>query len=124
MKTIILPQNNKIKKKVDGTLFEGSSAFNIFAMYYLSHLKSNNVCVIYGEPYKPDDTKSFNEHVHDDSCVKLPKHGLSRIPRNQTDVSLRWIENGEYISVPEPQDKFWKNFLENWVPISKKDFNM
>jgi hypothetical protein len=112
-KTIILPQNNVAN--VDGTNFEGSSYFNIIGMHYLSHKPSNNVCVIWGEPYHIDHNKTTSpNHVHDESCVKLPMN-INSIPSQQTSVSLRWIEgeNGEesYISVPKPEKKFWDNFL-------------
>jgi hypothetical protein len=100
---------------VDGTLFEGSSLYNIIGMYYLSHKPSNNICVIWGQPYQSDHKKTTSpKHKHDESCVILPET-FDSIPLDQTRVSLRWIEgkNGKdsYISVPKPADKFWKNFL-------------
>jgi hypothetical protein len=111
--TINLPQNDV--PNVDGTKFEGSSYFNIIGMHYLSHKPSNNVCVIWGEPYQSDHHKTTSpQHKHDESCVKLPKK-INNIPSQQTSVSLRWIEgkNGKdsYISVPKPEKKFWDNFL-------------
>ena len=111
--TFKLPQNDV--PNVDGTKFEGSSYFNIIGMHYLSHKESNNVCVIWGEPYKSDHHKTTSpEHIHDESCVKLPMN-INSIPSQQTSVSLRWIEGKDgresYISVPEPAKKFWDNFL-------------
>jgi hypothetical protein len=111
--TIIIPQNDV--RNVDGTNFEGSSYFNIIGMHYLSHKPSNNVCVIWGQPYHVDHQKTTSpKHKHDESCVKLPM-SIKSIPSQQTSVSLRWIEgkNGResYISVPKPEKKFWDNFL-------------
>lgn len=106
---INLPQNDV--PSVDETDFEGSSTYNIIGMYYLSHKPSNNVCVIYGEPYKKKDNGKVieKEHEHDQSCVLLPDK-VSHIPEEQTSVSLRWIEKEKKISVPEPTAMFWENF--------------
>lgn len=107
---ILLPQNDV--PNVDTTDFEGSSVYNVVGMYFLSHKPSNNICVIYGEPYKKDNGKTLKqEHQHDESCVLMP-HKMSMIPQQQTDVSLRWIEKEKRISVPEPAEQFWKNFLK------------
>lgn len=106
---IILPQNDV--SNVDETDFEGSSVYNIIGMYYLSHKPPNNICVIYGEPYQKDNGKTLKGHKHDESCVLMP-HKISMIPNEQRDVSLRWIDKEKRISVPEPKEKFWKNFLK------------
>ena len=115
MTTFILPQNDCAN--VDTCKFEGSSFYNIVGMYYLSH-KLPNLCVVTGKPYEFDSTIKTNEsHNHDASCVKLPSN-LNEIPPSQIGVSLRWIEKDQRISVPEPQEEFWKYFLG----CGKKDF--
>ena len=111
---IIIPQNDV--PNVDTTRFQGDSEYNIIGMYYLSHKEPHNLCVIYGEPYQPDNginvnvSKKTSPHHHTDDCVKLPQRSLSEIPGRQTDVSLRWIQKDNRISVPKPVHKFWENF--------------
>ena len=122
MSNIKLPRNkNKTKK----TKFQGDAFFNFIVLYFLSH-KHDNVCSILSETYETDKGKSPNwydtkpldssrkyKHVHDESCVLLPKK-LNHLPKEQTDISLRWIEeknlNDSYIQVPEPTEIFWKKF--------------
>jgi len=112
-KKFILPHN---PKHVEKTKFVGSSYFNVIAMYYISH-KHDDVCVILSEPYEPDNGKivyvSDDEHEHDETCILLPKK-LHDIPDRQRDVSLRYVERRNpkesFISVPEPQKEFWKDF--------------
>ena len=107
--SIIIPQNGG--PNFDTTEFEGTSIYNVIGMYYLSHMKPNNICVINGEPYEPDEGVNVEKsHVHDESCVKLPSNTIYNIPGPQTSVSLRWIEKDNSISVPKPHDKFWRNF--------------
>ncbi len=115
--SVIIPEGKKQIKKTD---FVGSAFFNVMAMYFLSH-KHDNICVILNEPYKKDENKKINwlgklnshdnTHIHKDSCVLLPEK-LYDIPEDQTAVSLRWIQNktNSYISVPKPENKFWKKF--------------
>lgn len=106
---IIIPQTGG--PNYETTEFEGTSIYNVVGMYYLSHLKQNNICVISGEPYAPDEGLTIeNGHVHDKSCVKLPTDTIYNIPGQQTSVSLRWIEKNDSISVPEPHAKFWGHF--------------
>lgn len=110
--SIIIPQNDG--PNFDTTEFEGTSIYNVIGMYYLSHIEPNNICVINGEPYEPDEGVNVEKgHVHNKSCVKLPSDTIYNIPGQQTSVSLRWIEKENeksYISVPKPHDKFWRNF--------------
>ena len=66
--SIIIPQNGG--PNFDTTEFEGTSIYNVIGMYYLSHMKPNNICVINGEPYEPDEGVNVEKsHVHDESCV-------------------------------------------------------
>jgi len=106
---LIIPGNDECENK-DHTAFEGSSKFNVVAMYFASHF-FKNTCVITGKPYEPNyDIRLPKSLCKGESCVQLPNH-LSDIPREQTGVSLRWIEKDQRISVPEPEHKFWENFL-------------
>lgn len=115
--TFILPQHGG--PNVEGTAFEGTSIYNVVGMYYLSHTQPNDICVINGEPYTPDNSLTADSnHKHDKSCVKLPSDSLYNIPGPQTTVSLRWIEKENRISVPKPEDKFWRQFNN----CSGKDF--
>ena len=105
---IIIPGNDECENK-DHTAFEGSSKFNVVAMYFASHF-FNNICVITGKPYEPNyDIRSPKSLCKEESCVQLPNQ-LRDIPREQTGVSLRWIESKQQISVPEPEAAFWMNF--------------
>ena len=111
-----LPHNND--NHVKKTDFEGSSYFNVIAMYFISH-KHDDACVILGEPYETDENKKIHwlegeDHEHDDACVLLPKN-ISHIPSNQRGVSLRYVEQKKgkgFISVPKPEKKFWNNFTK------------
>ena len=105
---LIIPGNDECENK-EHTAFEGSSKFNVVAMYFASHF-FKNVCVITGKPYEPN----YNIHLpkslcEGESCVQLPDR-LRDIPHEQTGVSLRWIEKEQRISVPEPEEAFWMNF--------------
>ena len=111
----ILPKSNM---NINNTTFQGDAFFNLIVLYFLSH-KHENVCSILFEQYETDHKKSphwFNRsdaHIHDDNCILLPKH-LKHIPDEHTDVSLRYIQmknkSQNYISVPKPAKKFWKDF--------------
>jgi hypothetical protein len=110
---IMVPVYDNSYKKSD---FQGSAYFNVIVMYFLSH-KHDNSCVIFNEPYskniKNHPPLFYKNHTHDNTCVLLPNN-IHDIPNNQTDVSLRWVQEGStkkgYISVPNPTDMFWANF--------------
>ena len=105
---INIPKSN-IKEDVECTGFEGSPVYNIVGMYFLNH-NHPNLCIISGQPYVSNhEIKTDESHIHDDSCV-VPPSSFSAIPKKQTGVSLRWIEETGSISVPHPEEEFWKFF--------------
>ena len=105
---LVIPGNDECQNE-DETKFEGSSKFNAVAMYFASHF-FNNVCVITGKPYPTTPKIHIKDSIcKGNSCVQLPKN-FRDIPLDQTGVSLRWIERDKQISVPQPEEEFWKNF--------------